>query len=188
MTITKESFDSLLDWLDGDREKAAQQYEVIRCGLIRIFTSNGLIDAEHYADVTVDRVIKRLPDIREGYVDEPVRYFRGVARNIILEAGRRREVATDVLPERLVKPGNRDMIDCLNRCLKLLPADKQNLILDYHLYDGRDKILHHRQMADELSISVGALRTRAHHVRAALEDCILNCLDPDRNKNKPRGH
>lgn len=188
MPITKESFDSLLDWLDQDRDKAAQQYEVIRCGLIRIFASNGLTDAEHYADETVDRVIKRLPDIRDTYVDAPVKYFHGVARNIILEAGRRREIVTDVLPERLIKPGNRDMIDCLNRCLRLLPADKQDLILDYHLYDGRDKVVHHKQMADELSISVGALRTRAHHVRTALEDCILNCLDPDRNKTKPRGH
>jgi DNA-directed RNA polymerase specialized sigma24 family protein len=188
LTINQQSFDSLLDWLDRDREKAAHQYEVIRGGLIKIFASNGLTDAEHYADVTVDRVIKRLPDIREGYTEEPVRYFRGVARNIIHEAGRRREVATDVLPERPTKADNHEMIECLNRCLKLLPPDKHELILDYHLYDGRDKILHHRQMADELSISVGALRTRAHHVRNALEDCILNCLEPNRNKTKPPGH
>jgi len=189
LALTKDSFDNLLQWLDPDRDKAGQQYELIRAGLIRIFVSQGLTDAEHYADETVDRVVKRLPDVRDEYVNEPVRYFVGVARNIIREARRRKEIATDVLPECLpLKAGNSAMVDCLSRCLKLLPAEKQELILDYHLYDGRDKIRHHRQMASELSITVGALRTRAHHARVALETCILNCLDPDRNKTDSRGH
>jgi DNA-directed RNA polymerase specialized sigma24 family protein len=187
--MNKDSFDALLEWLDPDRDKAGRRYEVIRGGLIRMFVSHGLADAEHYADETVDRVINRLPDIREGYVDDPARYFRGVARNIVREARRRREIATDELPECLpLKPGNREMVECLSQCLKLLPPDKHDLILDYHLYDGRDKIEHHRQMASELSITVGALRTRAHHIRVALEQCILNCVDPDRNKTDSRGH
>ena len=189
MTIDKDSFDALLEWLDPDRDKAGRRYEVIRGGLIRIFVSQGLTDAEHYADETVDRVIKRLPDIREGYVDDPAKYFGGVARNIIREAHRRREITVDVMPVCLpIKPGHRDMIKCLSECLELLPPDKQDLILDYHLYDGRDKVIHHRQMADELSITVGALRTRAHHARVALEKCILTCIDPGRNKTDTRGH
>jgi DNA-directed RNA polymerase specialized sigma24 family protein len=189
LPLDKDSFDALLEWLDADRDKAGRRYEVIRGGLIRIFASQGLTDAEHYADETVDRVVKRLPDIRDGYVDDPAKYFRGVARNIIREAHRRKEIPTDKLPECLpLKPGNRDMADCLAQCLKLLPPDKRDLILDYHLYDGRDKVEHHRQMARELSITVGALRTRAHHMRVALEECILNCIDPSRNKTDRRGH
>ena len=189
MTITKDSFDALLEWLDPDRDKAGRQYEVIRGGLIRIFVSQGFTDAEHYADETVDRVIKRLPEIREGYVDDPAKYFGGVARNIIREGRRRKEIATDVRPTCLPpKPGDCELVDCLTQCLKLLPPDKQDLILDYHLYDGRDKIQHHRQMASELSITVGALRTRAHHVRVGLERCISDCLDPNRNKTDTRGH
>lgn len=189
MTLTKDSFDALLEWLDPDPDKAGQRYEVIRGGLIRIFVSQGLTDAEHYADETVDRVIKRLPEIRDGYVGEPVRYFIGVARNVIREAIRRQEIAVDVLPQCLpIKPGDKELIDCLTECLKLLPPDRQDFILDYHLYGGRDKIRHHKQMADELSISIGALRTRAHHIRVALEDCILNCIDPNRNKSATRGH
>ncbi len=71
MTITKEPFDALLEWLDPDREKAGQRYEVIRAGLIRIFVSKGLSDAEHYADEAIDRVIKRLPEIQANYVGDP---------------------------------------------------------------------------------------------------------------------
>jgi DNA-directed RNA polymerase specialized sigma24 family protein len=189
LTITKDSFEALLEWLDPDRDKAAQRYEVIRGGLIRIFVSKGLSDAEHYTDETVDRVIKRLPEIRSEYVGDPVHYFRGVARHLVLEARRRREVATDVLPECLpLRPGNTDLAECLSKCLKSLPPEKRELILDYHVYEGHDKIYHHREMANELSITVGALRTRAHHVRVSLEDCILKCIDEDRNKTRSRGH
>ena len=181
MTITKEPFDALLEWLDPDREKAGARYELIRAGLIRIFVSKGLSDAEHYTDETIDRVIKRLPELQESYVGDPARYFHGVARNVLLECGRRREVPTDVLPQHSVPIDARtDTHECLSKCLKLLPVDKQEFILDYHLYHGSAKIQHHRQMAGELQISEGALRTRAHHLRVNLEKCVLRCINHGR--------
>ena len=189
MTIDKASFDALLEWLDPDRDKAARQYELIRGGLIRIFVSHGLADAEHYADETVDRVIKRLPEIRAAYVNEPVRYFHGVARNVVREATRRKEVATDVLPERsgwrLI---DNDLAECLRKCLRSLPMEKRELIYDYHVYDGHQKIHSHREMATELAISVGALRTRAHHVRVTLEHCVEECMSAKRHKSGVRSH
>jgi len=177
VTITQEPFDALLEWLDPDRESAGKRYEVIRSGLIRIFVSKGLSDAEHYTDETIDRVIKRLPELQGTYVGDPVRYFHGVARNVILEYGRRKEVSTDVLPQRPTPETVRsDTHECLSKCLKQLPRDKREFILDYHLYQGHAKILHHRQMAHELKISEGALRTRAHHLRANLEKCVVRCI------------
>lgn len=189
MNITKDSFDALLEWLDPDRDKAGQSYETIRGGLIRIFVSKGLVDAEHYADETVDRVVKRLPEIRDEYINEPARYFIGVARNIIREASRRKEVATDVLPEGVsLKASDTDLSNCLAKCLKSLPRDKFELIYDYHVYEGHQKIESHREMAAELLISVGALRTRAHHVRMSLETCVNRCLEECRNKSGGVNH
>ena len=190
MNITKEPFDALLEWLDPDREKAGSRYEIIRAGLIRIFVSKGLSDAEHYTDETIDRVIKRLPELQESYVGDPVRYFHGVARNVLLEYGRRKEVPTDVLPQRPTKESVRsDTHECLTKCLKLLPRDKQEFILDYHLYQGQAKILHHREMAHELRISEGALRTRAHHLRVNLEKCVVRCIAQARqNKTGVESH
>ena len=181
MTITREPFEALLEWLDPDREKAGQRYELIRAGLIRIFVSKGLSDAEHYTDEAIDRVVKRLPEIQEKYVGDPARYFHGVARNLILEAGRRKEVATDTLPVRMTQETVKsDTSECLSKCLKLLPTDKQEFILDYHLYNGHAKTENHRQMAVELSISDGALRTRAHHLRVTLEKCVRDCIEQSR--------
>ena len=176
MAITPEPFDALLAWLDSDRDIAGRKYETIRTGLIRIFVSKGFNDAEDLADETITRVVKRLSEIGDSYVGEPARYFHGVARNITLEARRRREIATDVSLVASIRITNKsDQYECLMRCLKFLSAQKRELILDYHLYEGRDKIELHRRMARELGISEGALRGRAHHIRDELEKCVLQC-------------
>jgi DNA-directed RNA polymerase specialized sigma24 family protein len=190
LIITKDSFDALLEWLDPNREEAALRFEVIRGGLVRMFVSKGLMDAEFYADETVDRVIKRLPEIRKTYTDQPVKYFHGVARNILREAARRREIPTDVLPECLPREGvvDSDRAACLRKCLRNLTKEKHELIHDYHVYDGHEKIDSHRDMAEELAISIGALRTRAHHVRATLEDCVRKCMHLARNESTGGGH
>ncbi len=176
------SFDDLLDWLGPD---PGQQYEIIRTGLIRIFISKGFDDAEDLADQTIDRVIKKLPEIREGYEGEKARYFYGVARNIVHEARRRKEVTTDNIPENLTRvPVRSDEYECLLKCLELLPREKRELILDYYLYEGADKVEHHRRMAEELDITSGALRTRAHHIRRDLEKCVRQCTGKLMGKQK----
>ncbi|HEX2269770.1 MAG TPA: hypothetical protein VHH35_09555 [Pyrinomonadaceae bacterium] len=167
------SFDDLFRWLGPD---AGTQYEIIRAGLIRIFISKGLSNAEDLADEAIDRVIKKLPEIVDGYQGEKARYFHGVARNIIHEARRRKEVATDNIPEQWVsETTTTDKYDCLVHCLNLLPYAKRELILDYYLYQGRNKIEHHRQMAEQLGITVGALRTRARNTRKYLGECVQKC-------------
>jgi RNA polymerase sigma factor (sigma-70 family) len=168
----------LLAWLDPDREIAGQKYEVIRAGLIRIFVSKGFSDAEDLADEAINRVMKRLPEIRDTYVGEPVKYFHGVARFIVREMIRRKEVAVEVVPVSSSEEEiHSDEYDCLLKCLRFLQVEKRELILDYYIYDGRDKIAQHRRMASELGITEGALRGRAHHVRGNLEKCIQQCIE-----------
>ena len=122
--------------------------------------------------------MKKLPEIRDTYVGDPVRYFHGVARNIIRETLRRREIATDTVPSFSEEvESHSDEYDCLVKCLRFLAREKRELILDYHIYDGRDKVEHHRHMAEELGITEGALRGRAHHLRGSLEKCIRQCLE-----------
>lgn len=177
MSLTHETFEILLGWLDSSREAAGRKYEVIRAGLIRIFVSKGFSDAENLADEVINRVAKRLPEIEADYVGEPARYFRGVARKIILEARRRKEIATETLPEnpcRLAEPS--DEYECLLRCLKFLPVEKRELILDYYQYEGKSKIENHRAMAEELCLSENALRVHAHRTKLRLEKCVLECV------------
>lgn len=176
LNITLEQFDSLLTWLDSDREIAGKKYETIRAGLLRVFISKGFSDAESLADQTIDRVIQRLPDIIETYEGEPVRYFHGVARFVILENMRRKETTVEELSAVWVdpRPTSKER-ECLNHCLQLLPQEKRDLILDYLLYEGHRKIEHHRQMAEELGITHVALRGRVHQIRVRVENCVREC-------------
>lgn len=175
MGITQEQFDSLLTWLGKDRDLGATKYETIRAGLVRVFISKGFNDAEDLADETINRVITRLPDIRENYAGEPTRYFHGVARNIIRESSRRKEISAEVSAIWIDPRPTSGELECLERCLQLLNEEKRDLILDYFLYEGHNKIEHHKEMAVELGITDGALRGRVHHIRASLLDCIRQC-------------
>jgi RNA polymerase sigma factor (sigma-70 family) len=176
VTITQEQFDSLLTWLGNERDVAGRRYETIRSGLVRIFVSKGFSDAEDLADETINRVMMRLPDIRAGYKGEPAYYFRGVARNVIRESGRRREINGDIIDRAAEpQPESSPEHDCLGHCLDRLPVNKRDLILEYYLYDGHDKIEHHKQMAGELQITEGAIRSRAFQIRTRLENCMRQC-------------
>ena len=185
MSTPQDPFNALLAWLNNDRDIAAKRYETIRAGLIRVFVSKGCNDAEHLADEAIERVTKRLPEIRESYVGEPARYFHGVARNLILETYRRKEIAADVTPVASIQITNQsDEYECLIRCLKFLSPAKRELILDYHVYEGHDKIKQHEIMAQELGITEGALRGRVYHIRAKLEKCVLACTQNLKRETK----
>jgi DNA-directed RNA polymerase specialized sigma24 family protein len=170
---TQESFDLLLAWLDPNREIAGRKYKIIHAGLVRIFVSRGFTDAEGLADETINRVIALLPEVKDEPAGERAPFFYKVARYIMLEARRRPEIATDVFPVMPTHENNAgDVSEYLSACLELLSEGKRDLILDYHLYKGRDKIEQHERMAKERGISVEALRSRAHHIRKFLKDCV----------------
>jgi DNA-directed RNA polymerase specialized sigma24 family protein len=186
LPLTPEKFDSLLQWLDANRDAAGRKYVTIQVGLVRIFSLKGFSDAESLADETINRVADRLEEIAPTYTGNPANYFRGVARNIILEAGRRREVATDEPPERPVKVSEvGDEYNCLLKCLRFFPADKRDMVLDYHAYEGSDKISNHQTMADELGISVSNLRVRVHRAKVQLEACVRECMKALQGKRNP---
>jgi DNA-directed RNA polymerase specialized sigma24 family protein len=177
--INQESFDALLDWLDAEREVAGHKYEVIRSGLIKLFIARGCCDAEDLADLTINRVVAKLSTIRSEYVGEPTRYFYGVARNVILESRRRKEVPLEEFP--LVAVSEETVTnaeqECLNHCLALLHPEQRDLMLDYYLNEKRLKIDHHLLLAKERGISVAALRVRAHRIRVNLEKCVRQCVE-----------
>lgn len=176
MTFTQAQFDSLLVWLNPDRELAALKYKTIHSGLVRIFACKGLNDAEDLADETINRVIRRLSNIQESYQGDPAYYFHGVARNIIRERKRRRELSVGEVDLRVEpKLYAFETHDCLGHCLGCLSDSKRNLIINYYLYEGHDKVEHHKHMAGQLQITIGAIRSRAFQIRSELQSCIRHC-------------
>jgi RNA polymerase sigma factor (sigma-70 family) len=174
--MSRESFEGLLDWLDPDRDQAGVKYEQIRGGLINYFTFRAPCDAEDLADETINRVISRLPAIKNQVNGESSRYFYGVARKVHLEYLRRKTPQPRSEP---VVDSERVEIEhqCLEQCMRKLSDENRELVLRYYQADGRKKIEERKLLAEELGIAPNALRIRAYRIRAALQKCLEKCVE-----------
>jgi RNA polymerase sigma factor (sigma-70 family) len=179
-SVTQESLDSLLAWLDTDRDRAAGKYEQIRQRLIKFFTCRGRHDAEELTDETIDRVTIKVPEVARDYVGDPIRYFHGVARKVLLEALRRKPPQPpdeQPTPEEAEEAEEAERVyACLERCMEGVMSASGKLVLEYYQDDRRAKIDHRKEMAARLGIAQNALRIRVHRIKATLEKCVLACL------------
>lgn len=184
--LTQDGFDTLLDWLDSDRDRAGLKYESIRLRLIKIFTCRGCHEAEELADETINRVIARVAELASVYEGDPALYFYGVSQKVHLEYLRRAHSQPTNLPYTSAGQ-NKQAIDlttdiepeyeCLERCLEQLPTDNRDLVLRYYQQERKAKIEHRKSLASELGIAVNALRIRAHRIRMVLQRCVRDCIE-----------
>jgi DNA-directed RNA polymerase specialized sigma24 family protein len=172
-------FDNLLEWLDPDRDRAAEKYEMIRQSLIQIFIWKRCSEPESLADETLDRVMSQVPELRKTYVGNPSAYIHAVAKNLLREQTRAPAVQLETLA-----PGNpattdiqnEKMYGCLERCLSNLSPYSRDLILGYYDKEHAKKVSHRNDLAQRLGISVNQLRIRVYRIRKTLEECIQACM------------
>jgi len=116
----------------------------------------------------------------------PARYCYIVAKFVLLEHLRRPDQQLvgltptfDRLPDPAGRPGEaarrERLLDCLDRCMRALPPDDAQLILDYYRGEQRAKIEQRRRLATERNLSLNALKIRACRLRDKLEVCINAC-------------
>jgi DNA-directed RNA polymerase specialized sigma24 family protein len=179
--LSAEGLSSLLTRLGPDAERAGCSYEHLHQALVSFFAWRGAATPEECADETLDRLASRLD---EGVaVENLVRFSRGIARMVLLEHWRRPEargmplddVADSEAPAE-VAPDDDAPHACLDRCLAALPPASQDLIIEYYLCEGRDRIETRKRIARELGVSDSAVRKRAQRVRDQLERCVEVCL------------
>ncbi|HXQ37351.1 MAG TPA: hypothetical protein VN843_25300 [Anaerolineales bacterium] len=173
-SLSQEAFDALLDWLDSDREQAGIKYEQIRSRLIKIFTGRGCIDPEELADETINRVTRKLNDIQNEFTGDPARYFFGVANMIHMEYLRKKT------PQPPPPPPDSERAEleyrCLERCIAGLSEEDRALLLKDYGAKGRTQAERRKALAEELGISLNALRLRVFRIRVALKECIEKCI------------
>lgn len=186
--LTQDAFETLLNWLDSDRDQAGRKYEEIRLRLIKIFTCRGRLEAEDLADETINRVSLKAGNLADTYEGSPALYFYGVAQKVQLEharktrricaeselngfAGNSRQSASPV-------PADTEVVyQCLDECLEKLPPENRRLVLEYYQHEKQGKIVHRKHLAHELGIAVNALRIRAHRIRRILQECVHKCVE-----------
>ena len=174
--LTQAAFDSLLSWLDSDREQAGRKYEQVRQRLIKIFACRGRPDAEELADEVINRVTLKAPEVSKDYVGDPSLYFYGVAQKVYLEALRKRPAQLFVPPPSPHTDEEEAEYECLETCVGGLPPASRELVIEYYQNDRRAKIEHRKELAGRLGIAQNALRIRAHRIRLALQRCVEDCL------------
>jgi RNA polymerase sigma factor (sigma-70 family) len=186
--LTERALAKLLLFFDPDRDRAAEKYEALRKRLVAIFRWRRCLSPEKLADETFDRVSRRLDEGAQIRTDEPVAYLYGVARNVLKEYWTRqqeertaRQAHASLRPEvdgatELEQREHHERLECLERCLDLLPEEDLELITRYHPSDSKRKIAARSELAAALNISVGTLRTRAHRLRRSLESCVNKCM------------
>jgi RNA polymerase sigma factor (sigma-70 family) len=182
--LTPEAFDKLLAWLDADRERAGIKYEHIRQSLIKIFIWRGCSEAEDLADLTINRVARKIPELARTYVGDPARYFYGVAKNVVLEY-RKHEATQAPLPvlsqrdDAHLREAAADLErrhECMERCLGELSDDNREIITRYYQRERQEKVDSRKELARQLGMSAMTLRVRAHRLRNFLYECIQKCL------------
>jgi RNA polymerase sigma factor (sigma-70 family) len=192
--ITREAFDKMLAELHPDIERAGEQYEKIRRKLVKMFEWRGCVHAEECADETFNRVAQKICDGTSIWTDDPYSYFHGVALNVLREYWRSAEQTAKTLEEmaqiqdRSVDPEDlllheteqrkkERLLECLNRCLQKLPPESLHLITKYHQGEEATDKTRRKELAQSLGIPLNALRIRAFRIRAAIEECVKNCLE-----------
>jgi DNA-directed RNA polymerase specialized sigma24 family protein len=179
LALSQETFDELLAWLHPDRDEAGKKYVDIRGRLIKIFIYRGSVVAEDLADETINRVARKVREIKSHYAGDPFLYFHGVARYVYLEYSKKKQPAP--LPFILTStPDEDDPAEmehfCLERCMERLTPQNRKLILEYFQDDKRAKIDRRQELTRQLGISLNALRIRMHRVCATLKECMHECL------------
>jgi len=182
--LTAEEFAKLLDCLDGNRERAGEKYEELRRTLIRFFEWRGAPFPEEHADETFNRIARKLCEGIE--IQNIGGYCYEVARRVCLEIFKGRdskrvpleEVASEArvaeMSAEAVEKESR--LECLEDCLRWIPAESRELIVEYYREEKRSRIDHRKVLAERLGLRRDALANRAQRVRDKLERCVAGCL------------
>jgi RNA polymerase sigma factor (sigma-70 family) len=176
--ITQKDFESLLNWLDEDRDAAVRKYESIYRSLIKIFLARRAYPAEELADRTVDVVLGKIDYLAEEYEGDPRLYFYNVAYKIFQEHLRapKEESLNEDMSQKEIKAETDLRVECLKECLQALSPEKREIFIKYFQHERQAKIENHKKMAEELGIDINNLRTRVYRIRETLGDCIRKCV------------
>jgi DNA-directed RNA polymerase specialized sigma24 family protein len=162
----------------------------VRRRLVAYFDRQNRPAPDTLADETLNRISRTLEKSGAIVTKPPLRYCYVIARFVLLEDLRRqrRHVRFDDVHHANVvawPPSvhvddaasfvKEQRLECLDRCLRKLKPEQQDLIVDYYGDARRQRIDRRRDLAARLGITMNALAIRAWRIRATLENCVGAC-------------
>jgi hypothetical protein len=159
----------LLECLHRVPGSAARLFHATRRRLIALLRRRGCRDPEWVADEAFHRTATRLAN-NEQLLGDAIAYVTSVARRVALEERRRSARMFALTDEPAADAGepvaDRVRREALDACLAALADGERELLLAYHGGRGVERIARRAQLAVQLGVEPGALRVRAHRLRA----------------------
>lgn len=174
--VTREKFESFLDWLSPDGDGAGEAYERLRFRLCTFFALRRCGFPDELADETINRVILKMG---VEQIDNKLAYCYGVARNVYRESLRkeRHHLSVDEIAVAAKAPAEQSLsAECLDKCLGELSPESRSLILDYFSEVKLAKIELHRRISERLEMTQTALRMRVMRIKQKLKLCVQECM------------
>lgn len=175
--VTAEKFAEFLAWLSPEKEKSGEEYERLRFRLTTFFAQRNCRFAEDLADETINRVCLK---VGEEIIENKMAFVYGFAKNVYLESLRKEKNhlnIDDVNVAEKEREAETDYSgDCLDKCLRDLPAENRVLILDYFSEEKQAKIDLHKQISAKFETTQTALRMRVVRIKQKLKACLQECL------------
>ena len=174
--VTRENFAIFLRWLSPQKDKEGGEYERLRFRLTTFFAARRCPFAEELADEVINRLVVHI--VREA-IENKLGYIYGVARKVYLESLRKEKTRVNIDDLQLAAKAAAEpdfSVQCLNKCLKKLPSECREMVLDYFSQNKSEKIAAHRKTSANLQINATALRMRVWRIKRKLAVCVKNCI------------
>jgi DNA-directed RNA polymerase specialized sigma24 family protein len=176
MDLTPEAWEMLLARLDADRDEAGRKYVALRRKLVKFLGLWGCNRPEDQADEAMGRTAGKIGG--GAAIGNLNGYALGVAR-LVYKENVREEISQRTAMRRRPAEAGMDGAEeerrrnCYRRCLNRLSADDQDLIVSY--YRGRTAP-DRDQLAEQMGLTLNALRVSAFRIRQRLGHCLEECL------------
>ena len=156
--------------------------------MLSYFRRHGVSDPLSLADEVIIRVTKKVEEVAPTYVGNPVHYFLAVARYVLAELWRQPlqvELAEDLpaLSASEASAMKELLLQSLEQCWTHLSPQEQNILLRYYLETTAQTVRQSREeLAQDLGLTVNALRVMTHRLRGRLRRCVKNLVEKKKDE------
>ena len=175
--FSEGAFSRFLARLNADPALAGEEYEKLRTRLIYFFERKGCRTPAELTDETINRVVRKIYEGQE--IRDLYKFASGVARLVLLEHWDDPRREWEQIDERQSAPDfvDRDFdeqrLNCMRDCLGKLSPDDRGLITENCTNDKNGKL----KLANDLGITINALRLKVFRIRTRLNECYEKCVD-----------
>jgi hypothetical protein len=170
-----QHFSRLLTFLCAeDPDEAGRRYLRLYQKLSGYFQFRGVADPTAAADEALDRAARRIAEGAE--VPDIDKFCLGIARFIVKEGWRSNNRESAAFLEFLEQHDRDDQthgFSLMKNCLEQLSPDDRELLNSYcGTPSGRARARYRLELAEQLKLTVTALRVRVTRLRRGLDDCV----------------